>query len=113
VSDYRKSFESVYPVADYIAVNVSSPNTPNLRQLQDKAALDEILAALQAVKNAEGKLDQAKGPAKVTVCRAINDRDLEAEGNADRSGGKVQEGFGTARRKVGEAIEDVGESIRK
>ena len=30
-------------------VNVSSPNTPNLRQLQDKAALDEILAALQQI----------------------------------------------------------------
>ena len=32
---------------DFCVVNVSSPNTPNLRQLQDKAALDEILAALQ------------------------------------------------------------------
>ncbi len=61
----------------------------------------------------EGKFDQAKGAAKETVGRVINDRDLEEEGSADRTGGKVQEGFGTAKRKVGEAIEDIGESIRK
>lgn len=61
----------------------------------------------------EGKLDQARGKVKGTVGRAIDDRDLESEGNADRAGGKVQEGFGQARRKVGEAIEDIGESIGK
>jgi uncharacterized protein YjbJ (UPF0337 family) len=61
----------------------------------------------------EGKLDQAKGAVKETVGRATRDRDLEAEGSVDRTGGKVQEGFGTAKRKVGEAIEDIGESIRK
>src|SRR5207247_6969117 len=33
-ADYLQSFEAVYDVADYIAVNVSSPNTPNLRELQ-------------------------------------------------------------------------------
>lgn len=61
----------------------------------------------------EGKLDQAKGAVKETVGKVTNDRDLEVEGSADRTGGKVQEGFGTAKRKVGEAIEDIGESIRK
>jgi uncharacterized protein YjbJ (UPF0337 family) len=61
----------------------------------------------------EGKLDQAKGKVKETVGRAVDDHDLESEGNADRAGGKVQEGFGTARRKVGEAIEDIGDSIGK
>ncbi len=61
----------------------------------------------------EGKFDQAKGSVKETVGRAINDRDLEAEGSADRAGGKLQEGFGTAKRKVGEAIEDVGDAISK
>lgn len=61
----------------------------------------------------EGKLDQAKGATKETVGRAINNRDLEGEGKADRAAGKVQEGFGEARRKVGETIEDIGESIRK
>lgn len=61
----------------------------------------------------EGKFDQAKGAAKETVGRVINDRDLENEGGADRTGGKIQEGFGTAKRKVGEAVEDIGESISK
>ena len=61
----------------------------------------------------EGKWDQAKGAVKETVGRTVDDRDLEAEGSADRTGGKVQEGFGTAKRKVGEAIEDIGESISK
>jgi uncharacterized protein YjbJ (UPF0337 family) len=61
----------------------------------------------------EGKYDQAKGSVKETVGRAIDDRDLEAEGSADRAGGKLQEGFGTAKRKVGEAIEDVGDAISK
>ena len=47
--DYACSFRRLAPLADFFVVNVSSPNTPNLRQLQDKAALDEILAALQEV----------------------------------------------------------------
>ena len=61
----------------------------------------------------EGKFDQAKGSVKETVGRAIDDRDLEHEGRGDQTGGKVQEGFGTARRKVGDAIEDVGDAIGK
>ena len=47
--DYSNSLRHLWPHADFFVVNVSSPNTPNLRQLQDKAALDEILAALQEV----------------------------------------------------------------
>ncbi|HKR60754.1 MAG TPA: CsbD family protein [Pyrinomonadaceae bacterium] len=61
----------------------------------------------------EGKLDQAKGSVKENVGRALNDRDLETEGSADRAKGNVQEGFGTARRKVGEAVEDIGDAIKK
>jgi uncharacterized protein YjbJ (UPF0337 family) len=61
----------------------------------------------------EGKFDQAKGSVKETVGRTTNDRELEDEGRGDQTGGKVQEGFGTARRKVGEAIEDVGDAIGK
>ncbi|MGO8700643.1 MAG: quinone-dependent dihydroorotate dehydrogenase [Limisphaerales bacterium] len=45
--DYANSFRALRPYADFFVVNVSSPNTPNLRQLQDKVALDEILTALQ------------------------------------------------------------------
>ena len=47
--DYANSLRVLWPHADFFVVNVSSPNTPNLRQLQDKPALDEILAALQQV----------------------------------------------------------------
>jgi len=47
VDDYLKTFEIVYPVADYIAVNVSSPNTPGLRTLQRVDELDHLLRALQ------------------------------------------------------------------
>src|SRR5581483_3193892 len=48
-TDYSNSLRALWPHADFFVVNVSSPNTPNLRQLQDKSALDEILAALQEV----------------------------------------------------------------
>jgi dihydroorotate dehydrogenase len=48
IADYLKSFEAVYPVADYVAVNVSSPNTPRLRELQREEQLEELLRALQA-----------------------------------------------------------------
>jgi len=61
----------------------------------------------------EGKFDQAKGGVKETVGRAIDDRDLEAEGQADRAGGNIQEGFGTAKRKAGEAVEDIGDAIKR
>jgi dihydroorotate dehydrogenase len=49
--DYANSFRVLQPHLDFFVVNVSSPNTPNLRQLQDKSALDEILAALQEVQS--------------------------------------------------------------
>lgn len=46
LSDYQKCFEAVYPQADYISINVSSPNTPGLRQLQNEDALDNLLRGL-------------------------------------------------------------------
>ena len=51
VSDYLKCFERLYEVVDYFVVNVSSPNTPGLRALQEKGPLKEILNALQAKNN--------------------------------------------------------------
>jgi dihydroorotate dehydrogenase len=50
--DYANSFRVLRDLADFFVVNVSSPNTPNLRQLQDKAALGEIFAALQSLNSA-------------------------------------------------------------
>jgi dihydroorotate dehydrogenase len=49
VDDYLKSFELVYPVADYVAVNVSSPNTARLRELQQSNQLEPLLQALQTL----------------------------------------------------------------
>ena len=53
--DYANSFRVLHGLADFFVVNVSSPNTPNLRQLQDKAALQEILAALQEINASPSK----------------------------------------------------------
>ncbi len=45
--DYLRCFDALYPWVDYFVVNVSSPNTPNLRALQDKAPLMQLLHLLQ------------------------------------------------------------------
>jgi dihydroorotate dehydrogenase len=48
LDDYLAGLDGVYPHADYVTVNISSPNTQNLRALQADDALDALLAALQA-----------------------------------------------------------------
>ena len=60
----------------------------------------------------EGKFDQAKGSIKEGVGRALGDNEMEAEGSADHAGGKLQEGYGETKRKVGDAVKDVGDAIR-
>ncbi len=47
ISDYEICFEALYDAVDYFVVNVSSPNTPNLRALQDKEPLTKLLQTLQ------------------------------------------------------------------
>jgi dihydroorotate dehydrogenase len=47
VADYLASFRALRPYGDYFAINVSSPNTPGLRTLQDRDALDTLLGALR------------------------------------------------------------------
>ena len=47
VSDYVQCFEALFPHVDYFVVNVSSPNTPNLRALQDKEPLQHLLQTLK------------------------------------------------------------------
>lgn len=47
VDDYVICFDALYDVVDYFVVNVSSPNTPNLRELQDKEPLTNLLKTLQ------------------------------------------------------------------
>lgn len=50
VDDYLICLEKVYPIADYIVLNVSSPNTKNLRQLQDQSELDQLLGQIRDAK---------------------------------------------------------------
>ena len=61
----------------------------------------------------EGKFDRAKGAVKENVGRALGDREMESEGATDRAKGNIQEGYGQAKRGIGEAIEDVGERIKR
>lgn len=48
-NDYLICFEKLFPYVDYFVLNVSSPNTPNLRELQEKQPLTNLLSKLQAV----------------------------------------------------------------
>mgnify|MGYP005753615261 FL=1 len=54
-SDYLYSFKALFDVVDYFVVNVSSPNTPDLRALQDKEPLQKLLLTLQEENNKHGK----------------------------------------------------------
>ncbi len=54
VSDYIKCFDRLFDVVDYFVVNVSSPNTPGLRALQEKGPLMELLNTLQQRNNVNG-----------------------------------------------------------
>jgi dihydroorotate dehydrogenase len=54
VADYAYSFKKLVPYVDYVTVNVSSPNTPGLRQLQERERLQGLLSELQSL-NSQGK----------------------------------------------------------
>jgi uncharacterized protein YjbJ (UPF0337 family) len=62
---------------------------------------------------AKGKLHQAKGLVKGKLGRALGDRKMKDEGDAERAGGQIREGFGKSKRKVGEAVEKIGKAIGK
>ena len=55
VSDYVQCFETLFPHVDYFVVNVSSPNTPNLRALQDKEPLTYLLQTLKDLNHSKSK----------------------------------------------------------
>jgi dihydroorotate dehydrogenase len=76
--DYAKSFHALWPHADFFVVNVSSPNTPNLRQLQDQAALDEILAALQATNETMAQTSTPPMAEKPILVKVAPDLSFEA-----------------------------------
>ena len=53
--DYTYAFEQLFPYVDYFVVNVSSPNTPNLRDLQEKKPLTKLLSLLQELNQQKAK----------------------------------------------------------
>ncbi|MDS4041198.1 MAG: quinone-dependent dihydroorotate dehydrogenase [Candidatus Competibacter sp.] len=82
VEDYLTGLRKVYPWARYVAVNISSPNTPGLRDLQYGAALDRLLGAL---KDEQRRLADEQGryvPLAVKIAPDIADADLPTVGRA-------------------------------
>jgi len=69
IADYVKGVQAMAPVAHYLTINISSPNTPGLRGLQDQGALEELLAAVQE--------SRAKKPIFLKVAPDLNDGDPE------------------------------------
>ena len=76
IDDYLICLRRVYPYAHYITVNISSPNTANLRMLQERKALGDLLAAL---KKEQKKLHQQHGryvPIAIKIAPDIDTRQL-------------------------------------
>jgi len=70
--DYNKCFEALYPHVDYFVVNVSSPNTPNLRELQEKEPLKKLLSEVKALSLAKEK----PKPVLLKIAPDLNDAQL-------------------------------------
>lgn len=73
VENYLATLEIVHPVADYVAVNISSPNTPNLRELQRSDSLEMLVNALQARNREWGEK-----PLLVKIAPDLSDQEIEA-----------------------------------
>ena len=73
VDDYVKCFEALYPAVDYFVVNVSSPNTPGLRALQEKGPLLGILRAL----NERNGAQPAPKPMLLKIAPDLTDEQLD------------------------------------
>jgi len=84
IADYAAGVRAMAPVADYLTVNVSSPNTPGLRALQDAGALDALLAAALDARGPDGpplflKVAPDLQPAAVdAIARVSLDRGIDA-----------------------------------
>jgi len=76
--DYETCFTALYDVVDYFVVNVSSPNTPGLRALQEKDSLHKILTNLQSI---NGRLSAQKGirprPLLLKIAPDLNQQQLD------------------------------------
>ena len=61
----------------------------------------------------EGKAEALKGKIKQAAGDLTDNPELHDEGAVDEAAGQTQDAFGKARRKVGEAIEDIGNAVKK
>ncbi len=71
--DYLLCLDGVYPHADYVAVNISSPNTQNLRTLQNDEALDALLSTLQAQRGKLARQHRRTVPMFVKIAPDLNE----------------------------------------
>lgn len=78
VDDYRTCFRKVYPLADYITVNISSPNTAQLRELQREDALDELLGALTRQRSRLKGEHGRRVPIALKVAPELTDEEITA-----------------------------------
>ena len=75
--DYLICLEGVYPHADYVTVNISSPNTKNLRALQSDAALDALLGAVAAKREALAKQHKKHIPIFVKIAPDLDGAQID------------------------------------
>ena len=76
VDDYLLGLEGVYAHADYVTVNISSPNTQNLRSLQSDAALDALLSALQQRRQVLAQQHGKNVPLLVKIAPDLDDAQI-------------------------------------
>ena len=75
VEDYRIGYRKAFPLADYVTVNISSPNTPGLRDLQQASLLEDLLGPL---KDLQGELEARHEKRTPLVVKVAPDLDEEA-----------------------------------
>lgn len=78
VNDYLYCLKLAYPVADYIAVNISSPNTKGLRDLQAEESIRQLLAALKKEQASQQKESGKKVPMLVKIAPDLEGQQIEA-----------------------------------
>ncbi|MEN9772562.1 MAG: hypothetical protein RJA58_1205 [Pseudomonadota bacterium] len=76
--DYLTCLDGVYPFADYITINISSPNTKNLRDLQNEAALEQLLSKLKSRQHALAQRHGRQVPLFLKIAPDLNDEQIRA-----------------------------------
>ncbi|TFZ45629.1 quinone-dependent dihydroorotate dehydrogenase [Stenotrophomonas maltophilia] len=76
--DYIACLDKVYPLADYITVNISSPNTAGLRELQEETALRQLVSQLRERQESQAARHGRRVPMLVKVAPDLNERDIDA-----------------------------------